>query len=102
MAELSGAALLAVILIAVMLFRLSVLEKRVSALAILDGKLDALLKHAGIEYNPYDNLPEDVVQAIQRGEKILAIKHYREATGAGLREAKEFIEEVQRRVGGGV
>jgi hypothetical protein len=69
---LSGAALLAAILIAVMLFRLSALEKRVSALAILDGKLDALLKHAGIEYNPYDNLPEDVVQAIQRGEKILA------------------------------
>ena len=64
-----------------------------------DGKLDALLKHAGVEYNPYDNLPDQVVQALQRGEKIQAIKHYREVTDAGLKEAKDFIEEVQERAG---
>lgn len=100
MVELSGAAaFLAAVFIGVTMFRLSALEKRVAALSGLDGKLDALLKHAGIEYNPYENLPEDVVRAIQRGEKIQAIKHYRAATGVGLKEAKEFIEEVQRRSG---
>ena len=100
MVDLSGtAAILAAIFILMTLFRLSALEKRVAALSVLDGKLDALLKHAGIEYNPYENLSEDVARAIQRGEKIQAIKHYRAATGAGLKEAKEFIEEVQRRAG---
>jgi ribosomal protein L7/L12 len=102
MVELSdAAALLAVIFIVVALLKLSALEKRVAALSGLHHKLDALLTHAGIKYNPYDNLPEDVIKAIQRGEKIQAIKHYRAATGVGLKEAKEFIEEVQRRVGAG-
>ena len=100
MVELSGtASLLAAVFIVIMLFRLSALERRVAALAGLDGKIDALLKHAGIEYNPYDSLPEDVVRAIKRGEKVEAIKLYRAATGVGLREAKEFVEGVQRRAG---
>ena len=95
MIELSGgAALLGVILILVMLSRLSTLEKRLRS---LNGKLDALLKHSEVEYNPYGDLPAEVIKALKRGEKIQAIKHYRDATGAGLKEAKEFIEEVQRR-----
>ena len=100
------AAFLAAILIVLTLFRLSVLEKRVvtlsrveGKLSRLDGKVDALLKHAGIAYDPYENLPDDVIRAVQQGEKIQAIKHYRAETGVGLREAKEFIEEVQRRMG---
>ena len=64
--------------------------------ASLGGKVDALLKHAGIEYDPYNNLPEGVRQALQSGDQIEAIKHYREATGAGLKEARDFIEEIQR------
>jgi ribosomal protein L7/L12 len=34
------------------------------------------------------------------GKKIRAIKYYREATGVGLKEAKDFVEEVQRRTAG--
>jgi ribosomal protein L7/L12 len=33
-----------------------------------------------------------VVDAIQRGSKIEAIKHYREATGLGLAESKDAVE----------
>ena len=100
MDELSGiAAFLAAILIVLVLFRLSVLEKRMVTLSRLDGKVDALLKHAGIAYDPYENLSDDVIRAVQQGEKIQAIKHYRAETGVGLREAKEFIEKVQRRMG---
>ncbi len=103
MDDLTGTASIFTILIATIVvvswFRLATLEKRVAAISGLHGKLDALLKHAGIEFNPYENLAEDVVRAIQRGEKIQAIKHYRAATGVGLKEAKEFIEEVQRRAG---
>jgi len=69
------------------------------ALARLESKVDLLMKHAGIQYEPYKDLPRDVVDAVQRGEKIEAIRRYRQATGVGLKEAKDFIEEVQRRAG---
>lgn len=37
-------------------------------------------------------LPADVVEAIERGEKLIAIKLLRAATGAGLKEAKDAVE----------
>jgi len=37
---------------------------------------------------------------LQHGDgKIAVIKLYREATGVGLREAKDIIDEVMRRTG---
>jgi ribosomal protein L7/L12 len=79
--------------------RMAALERRLDTLSRLDAKLDALLKHAGIRFDPYGDVPAAVSAALARGEKIEAIKHYRAATGSGLREAKEFVEEVQRRKG---
>ncbi|MFN0195585.1 MAG: ribosomal protein L7/L12, partial [Planctomycetaceae bacterium] len=72
--------------------------KRTIKLTRIETKLDLLLQNAGISYDPYKSLPPGVVQALQRGDKIAAIKVYREATGADLRESKEFIEEAQRRL----
>jgi Ribosomal protein L7/L12 C-terminal domain len=79
-------------------WRLVAIEMR-GRLSRLDFKLDLLLKHAGVEYDPYKNLPRDVVDALHRGEKIQAIQYYRKATGVGLKQAKDFIEDVQRRAG---
>ena len=90
---------LAVILI--VLQQVGSIEKRVAALSRVDAKLDLLLRQAGIEYAPFGNLPLQVTEALQCGEKIRAIKLYRESTGVGLKEAKEFIEEIQRRGEGG-
>ncbi|MGA2419599.1 MAG: hypothetical protein ABSG69_05905 [Candidatus Acidiferrum sp.] len=45
----------------------------------------------------YANVPAKVRQAIERGQKIDAIRFYRESTGVGLKEAKEYIEETMRR-----
>lgn len=45
-----------------------------------------------------DDIPEDsrqqIADAIFAENKILAIKRYREATGQGLAESKEFIEKL--------
>jgi hypothetical protein len=76
-------------------------EKRVGALWRIEAKIDLLLKQAGVEFNPFGILPQAVVEALARGEKIQAIKCYREATGAGLKESKDVIEEAQRRAGVG-
>jgi Ribosomal protein L7/L12 C-terminal domain len=80
-------------------WRLDSTDRRLRVLSRIDAKLDLLLKQAGIEYHPYTNLPPNVVDALRRGKKIEAIKHYRQATGVGLKEAKDVIEDVQRIAG---
>jgi ribosomal protein L7/L12 len=44
-------------------------------------------------------LPGDVAKALQAGQKIDAIKRYREVMSVSLAEAKDVIEEAQRRAG---
>jgi ribosomal protein L7/L12 len=89
--------LFAAVIVAATSWRVSAIEKRLDALPRLDAKVDALLAHAGIRFDPYAEVPAPVVAALERGEKIEAIRQYRAATGAGLKEAKEFVEEIQRR-----
>ncbi len=79
--------------------QISFLRKKVSAISRLEAKLDLLLTDAGIAYDPLADLPPGVMEAVRAGEKIRAIKCYRQATGAGLKESKEFIEEIQARAG---
>lgn len=40
----------------------------------------------------HDPLPAEVIAAVQRGEKIEAIKILRERTGIGLKDAKDAVE----------
>lgn len=61
----------------------------------MDRKLDALLKHANIEYKPFGNVPPQVVEAIRKGNKVTAVKLYKEATGLPLKEAKEYIDNIE-------
>jgi len=88
-----------VLVIGILSQRMGRIEQRIAKLSSMDAKLDLLLKHAGLEYDPYKNLPRAIVEAVQSGRKIEAIKLYRETTAVGLKEAKDFIEEVQRRGG---
>jgi hypothetical protein len=97
-----SALILCVMLVNVLLgVRVSKLEQRLSSLSRIDAKLDLLLTHSGLEYDPYKDLPSAVREAVARGNKIEAIKRYREAKAVGLKEAKDFIEEIQRRSGTG-
>jgi len=64
-------------------------------LSRVEAKLDLLLRQAGVAYDPKAAMPASVFDALQRGNKIEAIKLYREATGAGLAEATGQIEEWQ-------
>lgn len=67
-------------------------------LSRVEAKLDLLLRHAGVSYDPQTNAPAGILEALQRGDKIGAIKLYREATGAGLDEAKEAVEDLQANI----
>lgn len=75
--------------------RINTLEERVANLAHVNAKLDALLKHAGIDFDPTAKCRDQILDALSRGKKIEAIKHYRAATGAGLKEAKDYVEGLQ-------
>src|SRR5262245_58861466 len=96
-----GAAVFAGVLVAVVVAlvfaRLSSIESRLNRLSRIDAKLDTLLKNAGITFDELHDLPPDVREAIERGETIEAIKRFRQATGAGLKEAKDAIDEARRR-----
>lgn len=77
--------------------RVASLNREVLRLPRLEAKLDALLKHAGVAFDPFAETPRPVIDALRAGDRILAIKHYREAAGVGLREAKDHIDELVRR-----
>ena len=94
------AAILSVVIglvIAIVLARLAVVERRLNRLSRMDAKIDALLQNAGIHFDPLRDVPTDVREALERGETILAIMRHRQATGVGLKEAKEFVDEIRRR-----
>jgi len=82
---------------AVLLARLAQVERRLARLSRLDAKVDALLKVAGISFDAFHDVPSGVRDALEQGNTILAIRRFREATGAGLKEAKDYIDEVRRR-----
>ena len=62
----------------------------------LEERLDFLYKHLGIQFS--NQLPwadPRVMDAIRRGNKIEAIKIYRELTNTGLAEAKAVIDKLE-------
>lgn len=59
----------------------------------LEDKVDALLKHAGLEASKIPR-QDEIVELARAGKKIEAIKIYRETTGASLAEAKSAVEQL--------
>jgi ribosomal protein L7/L12 len=68
----------------------------------VERKLDAVIGHLGVELTEpaLQPLPlpepglDKVHEFLRQGQKIQAIKAYRESTGAGLKEAKEAVERI--------
>lgn len=89
----------AALAVGIVLQRLSGLSARIERLSRMEGKLDALMRNAGVTYDPLANVPPDVHEALAGGEYVVAIKKLREAKGIGLKEAKEQIDEWRRAAG---
>ena len=65
---------------------------------LLERNVDRLLSHYGLKAeSPLALLPA-VHDELRKGRKIHAIKAYREATGADLREAKDAVDELERQL----
>ena len=80
------------------IFNLDPLDPRVKR---IEAKIDRLMQHAGLdpfEVEPIPQVSEEVSDNIRTllrdNQKIPAIKAYREATGASLKDAKSFIDSL--------
>ena len=71
-----------------------------SRVAELEDRLEYVYKHLRIEYsdNP-DAANEKVIDMLRRGNKIEAIKIYREIHNVGLAEAKQVVDGMEERLG---
>jgi ribosomal protein L7/L12 len=68
------------------------IEQTNARLAAIESFLSVLASHAGIAYvNPTATVPPEVVAMAQSGDRIGAMKLYRELTGAGLAEAQAIV-----------
>ena len=68
----------------------------------LEDRLKFLYQRLNIEYaDPRSDplLSPQIQEALRRGNKIEAIKIYRESTGVGLAEAKQAVENLESRLG---
>ena len=69
--------------------QLDTFRKRVR---FLEVKVDALIKQTGIEFDESALVPVEVHQAAKAGQRLKAIRLYRNITGAGLKEAAEVVD----------
>jgi len=68
----------------------------------LEDRLKFLYQRLNIDYaNPNSDpiLSPQIQDALRRGNKIEAIKIYRELTGVGLAEAKQAVDNFESRLG---
>ena len=67
----------------------------------LETLMNLVLQRLGIDPNDSPGgLSEQIKTLIMRGKKIAAIKLYREQTGYGLKQAKDYIDALERQMRG--
>ena len=73
------------------------IEKIKMRLEKLESQMTFLQRSLGITTNdaPGWKASPEIIELIRRGEKIEAIKAFREQTGASLKDAKNFIESIK-------
>lgn len=74
-----------------LLTRIAELERRLEWLFRATGHAEAYATSGGLNFTS-SGVSAEVLQLVQQGNKIAAIKRYREETGLGLREAKDVID----------
>jgi len=71
-----------------------------SRVAQLEARLEYVYKHLRIEYSDNPNAAnQTVIDALRNGNKIEAIRIYREIHNAGLAEAKQAVDGMESRLG---
>jgi Ribosomal protein L7/L12 C-terminal domain len=59
----------------------------------LERKIDLILSHLGLD--PSQGVDSEIAELMKAGNKIQAIRLYREKAGVGLKEAKDYVESLR-------
>lgn len=75
-------------------------------LAKLERQMAFVLRNMGLEH-PLPSFAEtdygvshEIVELVRKRDKIQAIKLFRQDTGAGLKDAKDFIDDLEKKLSG--
>jgi hypothetical protein len=69
-------------------------------IAELESRVDYLYQHLGVSYFPDRTIGDArVIDMLKKGNKIEAIKIYREIYNVGLAEAKQAVDDMETRLG---
>jgi hypothetical protein len=64
-------------------------------LRAIEGQLALLSEKAGVPYDaPGKEVPQEVADLVLSGDRMGALRKYRELTGAGVEEAQEAIAKL--------
>lgn len=81
------------------ILNLSVLNNELkSEIKRLNGKVDRILDSMGIKDETLDGINKELKELILQKKNIKAIKVYREHTGLGLKESKEYIDSLSEKI----
>lgn len=64
----------------------------------IERKLTMLTEHFKLKWDPTVGVPEEVLAQVRAGNRVEAIKLYRELTGIGLKESHELIDQIDKRI----
>ncbi len=65
----------------------------------MEAKIDLLLKQSGITFEPYENVPPNIVEQVKKGYRAGAVGLYRKSTRASRKDADAYVEKVGERAG---
>ena len=80
---------------------------RITALQVkvgeLERKLNFVMQHLRLEYkeDPLSSALTEAASWLKQGNKLEAIKVYQQMTGAGLKESKDAVEALEKKLGVG-
>ncbi|MCH3963258.1 MAG: ribosomal protein L7/L12 [Clostridium sp.] len=86
-----GIALVGFLIVILMGLEINQLRSEVN---LMNSKLNKISKCVGVCDELKEEIIEELKELVSRGEKIKAIKKYRMVTGAGLKEAKDYVDSL--------
>lgn len=58
----------------------------------IESKLNIIIEHLGLSDILEDELKDELIRLVEDNQRIKAIKKLRDATGMGLKEAKDYVD----------
>ena len=61
-----------------------------------NSTLESIAKQIGVPDKIIENIDDELKNLIKEGKKVKAVKRYREVTGLGLKESKEYVDSLEQ------